>query len=134
MQTLRRSATLRAVCFASLPADDIESKCCRALVRHGRIEAIALVRQGLVRTDATFEDGSSPLATNWRTVSTSHWNWSSTGHPSMGLAPTARARCASLRRRIISLSSTCSCEAEPTSLPQASRSTSRMARQPTESH
>lgn len=60
MQALRRSATLRAVCFASLPADDIESKCCTALVQRGRIEAIALVRQGLVRTDPAFEDGSSP--------------------------------------------------------------------------
>jgi len=33
-----------------------------------------------------------PLATNWRMVSTSRWNRSSTGHPSMGLAPTGCAR------------------------------------------
>ena len=60
-QTLRRSATLRAVCFASLATDDLESKFRTALAQRGRVEATALVRQGLGRTDEAFADGSSPL-------------------------------------------------------------------------
>ena len=60
-QTLRRSATLRAVCFASLATDDLESKFRTALAQRGRVEATALVRQGLVCIDAAIEDGSSPL-------------------------------------------------------------------------
>lgn len=60
-QTLRRSPTLRAVCFASLATDALESKLRTAQAQRGRVEATALVRQGLGRTDGAIEDGSSPL-------------------------------------------------------------------------
>lgn len=44
VQTLRRSAILLSFCFASLQADDLESKFRKALLHHRYDEAITLVR------------------------------------------------------------------------------------------
>ena len=61
VQTLTRPAMLLVVCTASLAADDLESKFREAVVHHDHVAAVALVRKGLARADATFEDSGSPL-------------------------------------------------------------------------